>query len=85
LVRLERSTLPQHSGTRTIALRILKIVTPVKCVIPNYDGHVVQPEEGKLHRRVPLTTKAGFALDPQVWSVDIDKTKQRGLQLLWDA
>jgi hypothetical protein len=68
-------------------LLILKIVTPVVCLIPRYDGHIVQPEEGELHRRLPRGKKR---LDPQAWSVNIDKTKgvfviQRGLQLLWDT
>jgi hypothetical protein len=63
-------------------LRILKIITPVKCVIPLYDGRIVQPEEGELHRKYPAKS------DPPVWSADIDKRKgamARGLQLLWDT
>jgi hypothetical protein len=32
LARFERSTLPEHKGTRTIVLRFLKIITPVKCI-----------------------------------------------------
>jgi hypothetical protein len=69
-------------------LRILKIITPVKCVIPLYDGHIVQPEEGELHRRYPHNLKITARLDPPVWSVDIDKRKSPmilGLQLLWDT
>jgi hypothetical protein len=89
-VRFERSTLPEHNGTRKVVLRFLKIITPVKCVIPRYDGHIVQPEEGKLHRiysysrRDPQNSKE---TGPSAWSVDIDDPEgamARGLQLLWD-
>jgi hypothetical protein len=76
LARLERS---DHNGTRTIVLRFLKIITPVKCVIPLYDGCVYCPEEGELHRR-----NSNRYSDHHVWSMNIDKPSpmQRGLQLL---
>jgi hypothetical protein len=79
LARFERSTLPDHKGTRTIVLRFLKIITPVKCVLPLYDGYICCPEEGELYRK--------FA-ESAVWSVNIDKSEGgllRALQLLWDA
>jgi hypothetical protein len=68
-------------------LRYLKIITPVKCVIPGYDGHITQPEEGGFHRRFPQNIKTFKKKDEPVWSVDIDKKglMVRGLQLLWDA
>ena len=81
LARFERSTLPEHEGTRTVVLRFLKIITPVKCVIPLYDGPICWPKEGELHRKVILG-------QPVPWSVNIDKNKsvmRQGLQLLWDA
>ena len=83
LVRFERSTLPEHVGTRTVVLRFLKILTPVKCVIPNYDGSIVPPKEGELHRkyRKRIFTRS----NPPVWSIDIDKSNMlRSLKLLWD-
>ena len=84
MVRFERSTLPEHEGTRTVVLRFLKIMTPVKCVIPLYDGYIVPPKEGELHRR-SRTREAG-KLNPRVWSANIDKgARLRGLQLLWDT
>jgi hypothetical protein len=67
-------------------LRYLKIITPVKCVIPLYDGRIVPPKEGELHRRFPV--KSTVELDRLVWSVNIDKPKIRVaqcLRLLWDA
>ena len=82
LVRFERSTLPEHEGTRTIVLRFLKIITPVKCVMPLYDGYICCPKEGELYQRTKHnTTKT-------VWSVNLDKPKGlmgRSLRLLWDA
>ena len=56
-------------------LRFLKIITPVKCVNPLYDGHVSCPKEGELLEK------------SKVWSIDIDKTKviKRGFQLIWDT
>jgi hypothetical protein len=88
LARFERSTLPEHNGTRTILLRILKMITPAKCVIPLYDNRVHLPKEGELlHRRV--FTKHKF--HDQAWGVNIDvpgpryKCILRGFQLLWDA
>jgi hypothetical protein len=87
LARFERSTLPDHKGKRTVVLRFLKIITPVKRVIPLYDDYVCCPKEGELHRR-----RTGNFKNHQVWSVNIDTplTKnqthmQRGLQLLWDV
>jgi hypothetical protein len=87
LARFERSTLPEHKGTRTLVLRILKIITPVKCVITLYEGHIVPPQEGKLHRRYPRNAKR--LKDPPVWGFNIDSAKRcvwlRGLRLLWDT
>jgi hypothetical protein len=74
-------------------LRFLKIITPVKCVERLYDGHIVQPEKGELHRRYTQNRILTAELDPPVWSVDIDEQESvmarvgvmaRGLQLLWD-
>jgi len=82
LVRFERSTLPDHEGTRTVVLRFLKIITPVKCVIPHYDGYIMPPKEGELHQRTPIVKS-----NPPVWSLNIDKKGAMGLalRLLWDA
>ena len=87
LARFERSTLPDHKGTRTVGLRFLKIITPIKCLIPFYDGNIVQPEEGKLHRRI---SQSPYKTDRRAWSVNIDDKGKKsslaqGLQLLWDA
>jgi hypothetical protein len=84
LVRFERSTLPDHKGTRTVVLRFLKIITSVKCVIPLYDDNIRPPKEGELYRRFGRYTIN--KLNPPVWSANIDKSVSlRGLQLLWDT
>ena len=93
MARFERSTLPAHDGTRTVVLRFLKIITPVKCVMPFYDGNICFPKEGELYRR-NRSRNVHSTLDrdqPPVWSVDIDKLEGKnaiilpGLRLLWDA
>jgi hypothetical protein len=82
--RLERSTLPDHKGTRTVVLRFLKIIKPVKCVVPLYDGHISVPKDGELHKK---SRRIG---SQKVWSANIDKSTGPssmgpGFQLLWDA
>ena len=82
LARFERSTPQEHNGTRTVVLRFLKIITPVKCVKPLYDGYICCPKEGELYQKNKLEPSQ------RVWSVNIDKSKGviiRGLQLLWDT
>ena len=82
MARFERSTLAEHKDTRTVVLRFLKIITPVKLVIPLYDGRIGHPKEGELYKKPRHTGK-------NVWSLDVDKSKSRsisrGFQLLWDA
>jgi hypothetical protein len=83
LARFERSTLPDHKGTRTIVLRFLKIITPVKPTIHSYDDHVCFPKEGEFYQRRGRGNKLC-----KPWSVNIDKsnaTMLRGFRLLWDT
>ena len=82
LARFERSSLPEHEGTRTVVLRFLTIITPVKCIIPLYDGYMCYPKAGELYQ------KLGHRACPKLWSVNIDKSKGTivpALRLLWDA
>ena len=88
MARWERSTLSDHIGTRTVVLRFLKIITPVKCVIPQYDGHIRCPKEGELYQK----SRGKIAQLQKVWSVNIDRSIRigpasivPGLKLLWDA
>ena len=85
LARFERSTHPDHEGTRTIVLRI---TTPVKCLLPLYDGFVCLPKEGELHRRTKYIVRSD-QVDQPLWSFNIDKAikgvSTRAFQLLWDT
>ena len=83
LARFERSTLPGHEGTRTVVLRFLKIITPVKCVTPDYDGYIAEPKEGELYRRA---RKRKFN-QPPMWSLNIDNQglMNKAIRLLWDS
>ena len=101
LARFERSTLPEHKGTRTVVLRFLQIITPLKCVIPLYDGYVGLPKEGELHRRSKRINNGRSVdkLNLPVWSVNVDTgtsfnnspprrityKRIRALQFLWDT
>ena len=68
-------------------LRFLEIITPVKCVIPRYDGHISYPREGDLHQKSRKSARQ------KVWSVNIDESRSYyyssmvvpGLKLLWDT
>ncbi|KAG6891800.1 hypothetical protein C0992_003683, partial [Termitomyces sp. T32_za158] len=78
VVRLERSTLPEHSERNFLVMRVLKILDPIKPVDPDYDGNVPVPIVGQLvmksRRRIRLcifdldkfVAKAGFMNLPSV-------------------
>jgi hypothetical protein len=73
----ERSNLPQHKGTRTVVIRIVKIISPVTCLYPNYNGPVTLPVEGELvHRNHKLR-----GLQP--YSFNVDFRRYMGLQMLF--
>ncbi|KAJ7278239.1 hypothetical protein C8J57DRAFT_1126142 [Mycena rebaudengoi] len=65
----ERSTLPEHAGNRVLLIRILKILVPVTCTIPNHAGRVGRPQEGEFimvsHYKRPRSP----------WSYDVDRNK----------
>ena len=63
MARFERSTLPDHEGTRTVVLRILKIITTMRCVIPLYDGNIMPPKEGELHQRAKTTVDKSASVE----------------------
>jgi len=70
----EQSTLPKHRGTRTVVLRIVKIISPAICKIPNYDGYIPSPIEGEL---VPHRT------GPRTWSLNVDKARNPSWKALY--
>ena len=79
LARFERSTLPGHEpqGTRTVVLRFLKIITPVKYVTPDYDGYIGEPKEGELYRRA---RKRKFNQPPAATSVESQYRQSRSYE-----
>ena len=83
LARFERSTLPQHINTRTVVLRVLQEVTPVECVLPDYDEYIVRPRPQQLFAK-------RFHGKLRPWSVNIDrpgvgKRTVMGLKLIWKS
>jgi hypothetical protein len=54
LARFELLTLPEYRGKRVVVLRIMKFLTPVTCIIPDYDGWVAFPKEGEILYRHEL-------------------------------
>ena len=86
LARFERSTLPDHKGTRTVVLRLLKIITPVKCVIPLYNGYIPYPREGELYQksRINVSESLECHID-KPRSYNYSSLVGPGLKLLWDT
>lgn len=82
--------------SRKIVLRVLKIVDPVSCVIPNYDGFVNEPKAGELmmigvgDSRRPwmynVDTEQEAPLPKATQWTDLEKLKEglKGLRLLLD-
>jgi len=55
VVQLERYVRPQRPEKEMVALRVLKIIEPVKDLIKDYDGYVQRPSEGALFQRSKYT------------------------------
>ncbi|TFK52874.1 hypothetical protein OE88DRAFT_1656523 [Heliocybe sulcata] len=85
LVQFERSTLPEHEGTRTVVLRISKIVELTKSETSGGVDGVPEPKEGGLVlKRTPNRKWIP-------WSVDVDQPRSeyhaqasRALAILFD-
>ncbi|KAF8074029.1 hypothetical protein FPV67DRAFT_782790 [Lyophyllum atratum] len=71
LVRFERSTLPQHAGSRFLVLRVLDILEPIKVVCPGYDMHLPIPKKGTLVEKYSWGPHPGPA--PRPWSINLDR------------
>ncbi|KAF8875856.1 hypothetical protein BD779DRAFT_1562357 [Infundibulicybe gibba] len=69
LAQLRPSTLPEHAGRDVLVMQILKIVQPVTCAVPGYDGYMPQPEEGALLHHRSIRNRH---LPPQPWICDLD-------------
>lgn len=75
--------MPEHVNTRTIVLRIIDLLTPVECVIKDYDYYVGKPTAGELlsgsYQRMGTRS-----LRP--WSIDLDKGNgktRKMISVLW--
>ncbi|KAJ7235096.1 hypothetical protein B0H12DRAFT_1076182 [Mycena haematopus] len=64
LAQFELSTLPEHAGSDTVVMRIVKMLTPPTCVVPGYDNYIPAPVEGELLRR---TMGHGHGARLQYW------------------
>jgi hypothetical protein len=73
----ERSNLPRHEGTRIAVIRIVKIISPVTCLYPNYNGPITLPVEGELVQR----NYQHRGLQPLSFNVDLKKYAE--LQMLF--
>ncbi|KAJ7471974.1 hypothetical protein FB451DRAFT_1251570 [Mycena latifolia] len=68
LAQFELSSLREHAGTTTVVMRIVKMLTPPTCVLPDYDGYVPPPAEGELVYR-PMGHSRAARLQP--WFCDV--------------
>ncbi|KAK7055903.1 hypothetical protein R3P38DRAFT_2682424 [Favolaschia claudopus] len=82
IARFEKSTNPQHEGSRVVHLRIVRIIESVS---PAYEDRtpkaVVKPEAGQL-----LCREHGGKIQPWVCDIDAkpDTSIAVGFQMLWD-
>ncbi|TFK52205.1 hypothetical protein OE88DRAFT_1627945 [Heliocybe sulcata] len=67
LVQFERSTLPEHKGTRTVVLRIVKVIALTKPEASEDVSERPEPQEGGL----VMTRTVGRQWTP--WSLDVDQ------------
>ncbi|KAF5377923.1 hypothetical protein D9615_006760 [Tricholomella constricta] len=83
LVRFELSPFPEHARPAprppVIVLRVLKILSPIKVILPQYDMYVPVPVEGAL-----LEKKSPRGLSNRVFSIDLERARKvhRNLNIL---
>lgn len=80
LAALELSTHPDHAGTKTIVLRILKFVKPIKCVLDSYDGYIPMPEEGSIYHRTFTQGRGSPQIKP--WTCNVYGKHSPGTEAL---
>ncbi|KZT24654.1 hypothetical protein NEOLEDRAFT_1066643 [Neolentinus lepideus HHB14362 ss-1] len=91
LLRFERSDLPEHRGTRTVVLRIVKISELIKTGELGLHVQSPQPKEGGLLMTRATHGISFFGERPWIpWSINVDDPKvqakrtQEALKLLFD-
>ncbi|TFK46188.1 hypothetical protein OE88DRAFT_1041570 [Heliocybe sulcata] len=67
VIQLERSTLPEHYGTRTVVLRIVEVIQLTKSEGSDDTSGMPEPKEGGL---IMTRTRGSHRWRP--WSVDVD-------------
>jgi hypothetical protein len=67
LARFEKSELPEHAHKRAVVIRVLDILSPIQCCIPDYDFYVQLPDSGQLIAK----RKRSSGYHP--WSIDISE------------
>ncbi|KAF8813352.1 hypothetical protein BYT27DRAFT_7250885 [Phlegmacium glaucopus] len=67
LARFEKSELPEHTHKRAVVIRVLDILSPIECVIPDYDSYIQLPASGQLIAK--RKRSAGY----RPWSMDVSE------------
>ncbi|KAG5638633.1 hypothetical protein H0H81_011352 [Sphagnurus paluster] len=75
-VRFERSPLPEHVGTNTVVLRILKITEPIQALSPIAATCIKMPREGALFTYINRRMR-----EECIFSLDLDNPKTKLLKL----
>ena len=64
------SDLPEHMRKRVVVIRVLEVLSPTNCVVPDYDFNVQMPEAGQLIAKRKLSGRYG---NYHPWSIDISE------------
>ncbi|KAF8815720.1 hypothetical protein BYT27DRAFT_7079221 [Phlegmacium glaucopus] len=82
LARFERSTLAEHANTRTVFLRVLEEISPIRCILPEYDSYIAMPMPGRLLSGAYIKGKQPH----RPWNANLDKGRGKAakmISLLW--
>ncbi|EPQ61359.1 hypothetical protein GLOTRDRAFT_109411 [Gloeophyllum trabeum ATCC 11539] len=75
IMQFERSTLPEHRGSRTVVLRIVKILSLHLSAGAALDDRLPLPEEGCLLQTRFSRGRGAYCVAP--WSVDVDQSDRK--------
>jgi len=82
LARFEKSDLPEHKHRPGVVVRVLEILSPINCVISDYDYNTQMPEVGQFIAKRKLSGRYG---NYHPWSIDISENTAvaKSLRLLF--
>ncbi|TFK46211.1 hypothetical protein OE88DRAFT_1638646 [Heliocybe sulcata] len=80
VIQFERSTLPEHYGTRTVVLRIVEVIQLTKSKGSDNAFGMPEPKEGGL-----IMTRARGSHRWRPWSVDVDVPPRESESVAWFA